>query len=89
VVPRSPEAVLASRLVGAGRLATARGYRLTAEDRLRGEVIERLMCDFEADVPGIAARHGMDPALLLERNVRLEALAGTAWQPSRTVSSAA
>jgi len=60
--------------VGAGRVATARGYRLTAEDRLRGEVIERLMCDFEADVPAIAARHGLDPALLLEDNSRLDTL---------------
>jgi oxygen-independent coproporphyrinogen-3 oxidase len=60
--------------VAAGRLATARGYRLTADDRLRGEVIERLMCDLGADVGAIAARHGADAAALLDGNDRLRAL---------------
>ena len=62
--------------IGAGKLATAKGYRLTAEDRLRAEIIERLMCDFEADIPAISARHGFDPARLLAANGRLAALAG-------------
>ncbi|HWA44904.1 MAG TPA: oxygen-independent coproporphyrinogen III oxidase [Hypericibacter adhaerens] len=58
-----------------GELATARGYRLTAEDRLRGELIERLMCDFEVDVAAICARHGAAPAELMRSANRLEALA--------------
>jgi len=33
-----------------GRLATARGIRLSEEDRLRRAVIERLMCDLSVDV---------------------------------------
>lgn len=33
--------------IDAGRLATARGLKLDAEDRLRGFVIERLMCDLQ------------------------------------------
>jgi oxygen-independent coproporphyrinogen-3 oxidase len=33
-----------------GRLATARGIALTAEDRIRRSVIERLMCDLEVDL---------------------------------------
>jgi len=61
--------------IGTGFLATAKGYRLTAEDRMRGEIIERLMCDFSADVAAIAGRHGFDPARLLEGNARLAALA--------------
>src|SRR5690606_2716534 len=61
--------------VTAGRLATVRGYRLTADDRLRAEIIERLMCDLAADVGAIAARHGVDAAALLDGNVRLRALA--------------
>ncbi|WP_051491974.1 oxygen-independent coproporphyrinogen III oxidase [Roseivivax isoporae] len=42
-----------------GRLASVRGYALSSEDRCRGEIIDRLMCDFAADVGGIAAAHGM------------------------------
>ncbi len=33
------------RIVAEGRLPIARGYRFEGEDRLRGAVIERLMCD--------------------------------------------
>lgn len=62
-----------SDAIASGRLATVRGYRLTAEDRLRAEIIERLMCDFEANIEAIAARHGADPASLTSDN---EALAG-------------
>jgi oxygen-independent coproporphyrinogen-3 oxidase len=43
--------------IQAGRLATARGVALTAEDRLRGEIIERLMCDLAVDLDEVAARH--------------------------------
>jgi oxygen-independent coproporphyrinogen-3 oxidase len=46
------------RAVSAGTLPVARGRALTADDRLRGEIIERLMCDGAADVGAIAARHG-------------------------------
>jgi oxygen-independent coproporphyrinogen-3 oxidase len=44
--------------IAAGRLATVRGVRLTAEDRLRREIIERLMCDLEVDLAAVAGRHG-------------------------------
>lgn len=44
--------------IEAGKLPVARGCLLTPEDRFRGEIIERLMCDLEADVDAIAARHG-------------------------------
>lgn len=57
---------LYARHVASGRLATAKGYRLTAEDRLRAEIIERLMCYFEADIPAICARHGYDIAAILD-----------------------
>lgn len=55
-----------------GGLATARGYRMTADDRLRADVIERLMCDFAVDIPAICASHGADPASLIEGNPRLD-----------------
>lgn len=56
---------LYARHISSGRLATAKGYRLTAEDRLRAEIIEKLMCYFEADIPAICARHRFDPAPIL------------------------
>lgn len=43
--------------IGEGELATARGVFLSAEDRLRAEVIERLMCDLKADVGAICRAH--------------------------------
>jgi oxygen-independent coproporphyrinogen-3 oxidase len=58
-----------------GELPIARGYRLTAEDRLRAELIERLMCDLEVDVAAICARHRAEPAALLRSAERLPALA--------------
>jgi oxygen-independent coproporphyrinogen-3 oxidase len=62
---------LYARHVSSGRLATAKGYRLTAEDRLRAEIIERLMCYFEADIPTICAKHGFDAAAILDGAVAL------------------
>jgi oxygen-independent coproporphyrinogen-3 oxidase len=41
---------------------------------MRAEIIERLMCDFEADVSAICARHGFDAAELIEDNRRLAEL---------------
>ena len=40
--------------IATGSLASARGCRLGAEDRLRGRIIERLMCDFEVDFSAVA-----------------------------------
>lgn len=66
---------LYAQRVATGRLATSKGYRLTAEDRVRAAIIERLMCDFEVDVPAICASHGFEPARILDRAGRLEELA--------------
>jgi oxygen-independent coproporphyrinogen-3 oxidase len=44
--------------IEAGELATARGLALTPDDGLRGEIIERLMCDLRADVPAVLRRRG-------------------------------
>lgn len=72
--------------VRAGRLPIARGVAMTAEDRFRGEIIERLMCDLEADLPAICARHGRDPASLAPELERLEPFARdglVAWRGRR------
>jgi oxygen-independent coproporphyrinogen-3 oxidase len=41
-----------------GRLPVARGIALSADDRLRRDVIERLMCEMRVDLDEVAARHG-------------------------------
>lgn len=44
----------------AGRLPVARGLRLSPDDRVRRDLITRLMCDFELDVAALENRHGID-----------------------------
>ncbi|MFG1281715.1 oxygen-independent coproporphyrinogen III oxidase [Xanthobacter autotrophicus] len=58
-----------------GELPTAKGYLLSADDRLRAELIERLMCDLEVDVEAVCARHGMDAGSLAPALDRLDRLA--------------
>jgi oxygen-independent coproporphyrinogen-3 oxidase len=41
-----------------GRLATARGLAVGPHERLRGAIIERLMCDFEVDIARLCAAAG-------------------------------
>jgi oxygen-independent coproporphyrinogen-3 oxidase len=50
--------------VAAGRLPVARGVATSADDRFRGEIIERLMCDLAVDLPRVCRRHGRDPTEL-------------------------
>jgi oxygen-independent coproporphyrinogen-3 oxidase len=52
----------------------ARGLALTEEDRLRGDVIERLMCDFSVDLEAVAARHGQDRSAFAADLQKLAAL---------------
>ncbi len=46
-------------------LAVARGVALSEDDRLRRDLIERIMCDLEADLPALARAYGADVAPLL------------------------
>ena len=50
----------------AGELATARGYELTSEDRMRRAFIERLMCDFAIDRAAFREAYGDLATPLLE-----------------------
>jgi oxygen-independent coproporphyrinogen-3 oxidase len=50
--------------VHAGELPIARGVVVTPEDRFRGEIIERLMCDLEVNLIAVCARHGRSVAEL-------------------------
>jgi oxygen-independent coproporphyrinogen-3 oxidase len=47
--------------VEAGRLPVERGLCVTREDRLRAELIERVMCDLAVDVGAVCTRNGARP----------------------------
>jgi oxygen-independent coproporphyrinogen III oxidase len=51
-----------SRAIAEGKLATVKGIVLSDDDRLRGNIIERLMCDMAVDLDAIAAESGFDLA---------------------------
>jgi len=48
-----------SEAIENGRFATSRGIALSGEDRMRRELIERIMCDLEVNVGAVAAAHGL------------------------------
>lgn len=58
-----------------GALATAKGFRLSSDDRLRAELIERLMCDLTVDIGAVCARHKASPEDLAPSFLRLRELA--------------
>src|SRR5208282_2534240 len=61
-VQNAPTAAAYAKEIEGDRLATVRGVGLTGDDRLRRDVIERVMCDLEVDVEEIASEHGTDAA---------------------------
>jgi len=63
-----------SETIASGKLATVKGYALTGDDRLRAEIIERIMCDFGVDLDPICARYGSAPQEMLKSSPRLKDL---------------
>jgi oxygen-independent coproporphyrinogen III oxidase len=61
-------------LMANGKLATVKGYALTEDDRLRAEIIERIMCDFGVNLDQVCARHRSMPEMILNSSPRLEKL---------------
>ena len=59
-VQNAPTAAAYTREIEANGLATVRGAALSPGDRLRRDVIERVMCDLEVDLDTIAGRHAED-----------------------------
>jgi oxygen-independent coproporphyrinogen III oxidase len=74
-VQNATNAVAYRAVIEAGRLATARGYALTAEDRLRRGIIERLMCDLHVDLAEHCAAHGSTADRFAAELSALDALA--------------
>ena len=60
--------------IASDRLATVKGYALTADDRLRAEIIERIMCDFSIDLAPVCTRHGLSAETMLRSSSRLRDL---------------
>ncbi len=61
--------------IEAGALPVARGLALTADDRLRGAAIERLMCFLEVDLGAIAQGFEADPRVFTGALATLEEMA--------------
>ena len=64
-VQNAPTAAAYGKSIESGGLATVRGVALGDDDRLRRDVIERLMCDLEVDLVALAQAHEVDPAALI------------------------
>jgi len=62
------------KAVNAIGLAVDRGFALGAEDRLRADLIEAVMCRFEVDVAAIARRHGSSAQSVLPPADRIATL---------------
>jgi oxygen-independent coproporphyrinogen III oxidase len=56
------------------RLATAKGYVFTKEDRFRADIIERIMCDLAVDLPRVSRLHGRDLRSAIIDRLRIESL---------------
>ena len=63
-----------SQSIAEGRLPVHRGLVLSADDLLRREVIEKLMCDMQVDLESVATHHGVDPAVFFDDLDRLQTL---------------
>ena len=60
-VQNAPDIAGYSRAIESGEFATVKGIALSAEDRLRAHVIERLMCDLCVDLDAAADEVGVRP----------------------------
>lgn len=58
--------------IARGELATAKGYAMTQDDRLRAEIIERIMCDFAVDLDFVCARHDACASDVIASALRLD-----------------
>ena len=64
-----------TRAVNSGALPIAKGVVFRGEDKLRGAIIERLMCDMEVDLEDIRRRHAPDRGNFLDEMSQLRGLA--------------
>jgi oxygen-independent coproporphyrinogen-3 oxidase len=60
--------------ISRGEPATAKGYALRPEDRLRADLIEQIMCDFSVDVGPVCRAHNTCPDAFLNAIPKLRVL---------------
>ncbi|MCY3212811.1 coproporphyrinogen III oxidase, partial [Acinetobacter baumannii] len=60
--------------VAAGSLPTVKGCRLSPDDVLRAEIIERIMCDFSVDLEQVCRKHGLPMDQLVASSPKLSVL---------------
>ncbi len=86
-VQNAPDIGGYQRSIEAGEPATVRGLALSLDDRVRGDAIERLMCDFSADLEAVARRHGVPQDFFDADLARLQPLEheGLVSRKARTV----
>jgi oxygen-independent coproporphyrinogen-3 oxidase len=60
-VQNEPDVPRYRQLIKANKLPTARGVALTAEDKVRRQIIETLMCSLRVDLAAIASESGLAP----------------------------
>ncbi|MEJ1156948.1 oxygen-independent coproporphyrinogen III oxidase [Prosthecomicrobium sp. N25] len=73
-VQNDPDVGRWGRAIAAGRLPVVKGKALDADDRLRGAIIERLMCDYRVDLAAVTAAFGETPAAVADGTERLAEL---------------
>ncbi|MBX6320678.1 MAG: oxygen-independent coproporphyrinogen III oxidase [Rhodospirillaceae bacterium] len=74
-VQNAPSLNAYARQIDAGGPATARGMALGPDDRLRGAVIEEIMCYQSVDLGAVACRHGRTAAAFGRERAALAGLA--------------
>ena len=62
------------RAIEAGRLPTVRGIALSADDRLRRDIIDRLMCTLRVDFDAVCREHGSAGETFAAERARLAPL---------------
>ncbi|KAF0231593.1 MAG: hypothetical protein FD175_501 [Beijerinckiaceae bacterium] len=67
------------RRINESGLAVARGLAVSAEDRLRGDAIESLMCKFQLDLVALRTRHGAIAEALKPEIAALLAKEDASW----------
>ncbi|ALK10646.1 oxygen-independent coproporphyrinogen III oxidase [Blastochloris viridis] len=74
-IQNAPDIAGWSRAIDDGKLATVRGIAVSADDKLRASIIERLMCDFSVDLDAQAAAFGAADLRFGDELTALEPLA--------------
>jgi oxygen-independent coproporphyrinogen-3 oxidase len=74
-VQNAPGMIAYRNAILGGRLAAARGRAVTNEDSLRGQIIERLMCDLRVDVARLCIMHDASADHFAAEFFRLDELA--------------